>query len=58
MLFNVLTSESLEFVCPECGYIQEAEISICNVLNMNEKSHECDNCQYLITENEWVGVED
>jgi hypothetical protein len=39
-------------VCPECSKNQEAWVSLVDINDVRE--HECEQCNYLITADEWI----
>ena len=41
--------------CPVCNHIQDAIVEHTEIFNTY--IHECENCQYLITESEWNKIE-
>ena len=42
--------------CPECGTIQQAEVSFVPLIGGGDYIHECSHCGYTITESEWEQV--
>ena len=42
-------------ICPNCGQEQEAHVRHTNLWNVY--IHECDNCEYVIMESEWIKKE-
>jgi len=52
-----MNTETQTIKCPECGTIQEAEVSFVPLISWGNYIHKCNHCGYTITESEWEQVE-
>ena len=52
-----MRTETQTIKCPECGTIQQAEVSFAPLIGWGDYVHECEHCGYSITESEWEQVE-
>ena len=51
-----MSTETQTIKCPECGIIQQAEVSFVPLINWGDYIHECEHCGYTIMESEWEEV--
>lgn len=47
-----------KIICPNCGKVCDAEVETNEDAPFNSFVHECEHCGHMITESEWMEVED
>ena len=51
-----MRTETQTIKCPECGTIQQAEVSFAPLIGWGDYIYDCEHCEYTITESEWEQV--
>jgi len=52
-VINIIDSETVIIVCPECSEIQKAEVHQYAGAPFWARAHTCINCNYIVMESEW-----